>query len=186
MTRASKEKEALLTQEMLKELLHYDPETGLFTWRTSGSGRKTCRVAGTIRTDGYCNIGIGGRSYLLHRLAYLYMTGKWPKHYIDHINGVKGDNRWVNLRGATSEQNMRNRSGYKNSSSNYKGVSWKKGRGFWEVYRKINYKRKHLGYCSCEHEAALVYNQEVEKLHGDFACFNQVYNKFDVEVGPDD
>jgi hypothetical protein len=182
----SKEKEALLTQEMLKELLHYDPETGIFTWRTSGRGRRKSGMAGVLRADGYRNITIAGRVILSHRLAWLYMTGKWPKHYIDHINGVKGDNRWVNLREANLKENGRNRVGRKNTSSRYKGVFRCSENLAWIAQLRGGGSRGYLGRFTCEHEAALAYNQAAEKHHGVFAFFNQVYNKFDVEVGPDD
>ena len=178
----------MLTQKELKELLHYNPETGVFTWRVSPSSTaKVGQVAGhTNKKTSYLQIGLVSKLYQGHRLAWFYMTGEWPRKYIDHINGVKDDNRWVNLREATSQQNMFNKSSLRGSSSNYKGVHWHKITKKWAAQTILNYKNHYLGVFDCEHEAALVYNQFALKQHGEYAFFNQVYNHFDVEVGRDD
>jgi len=100
----------MLTQSELKELLHYDPETGVFTWLVrNGSGVEAGDVAGTLTLRGYWSIRYRRRSYRAHRLAFLYMTGSFPTLDVDHINGARGDNRWCNLREVTSRQNARNR-----------------------------------------------------------------------------
>lgn len=98
-----------LTAGRLRELLHYDPETGVFTRlaRTSNS-IKVGDVAGTADSDGYIQISVDGVLYRAHRLAWLYMTGAWSKGVIDHVNGVKGDNRFANLRPATNAENQQN------------------------------------------------------------------------------
>ena len=178
----------MLTQKELKELLHYNPDTGVFTWRVSPSRTvKVGQVAGhTPKNTGYLQIRLSNKLYQGHRLAWLYMAGEWPRKYIDHINGVRDDNRWVNLREATQRQNAYNRGGMKGSSSNHKGVSWDKWNKKWVVKARSPTKHLNLGYFDCEHEAALVYNQFALKHHGEYALFNQVYNHFDVEVGRGD
>ena len=98
-----------LTQAALKERLHYDPLTGLFQWlgREAGGNRIDPSIAGT-ESNGYWVIGIGGRSYRAHRLAFLYVTGQWPGPCVDHIDGDRLNNKWVNLRDATVHVNVQN------------------------------------------------------------------------------
>ncbi len=100
-----------LTAERLRELVHYDPETGVFTKRLRHSARWTAgRSLGWIqRRWGYRHIKLDGREYKAHRLAFLYMTGAWPAEGVDHINGQKADNRWANLRDADKSENGQNR-----------------------------------------------------------------------------
>ena len=113
-----------LTQEELKELLHYDPDTGVFTWKKGRQGRiKKGGIAGNEDQSGYCKIVVKGKRYGAHRLAFLYMEGYFPEHQVDHINRDRGDNRWVNLREATHTCNMRNCSRSKNKKHDLpKGV----------------------------------------------------------------
>lgn len=89
----------MITQERLKELLHYDPETGVLTWTKATSNRIAVGdVAGNIGVPGYIDIRVDGVLYKAHRLAVLWMTGSFPEADTDHINGMRADNRWVNLR----------------------------------------------------------------------------------------
>lgn len=116
-------KDKTLTQERLKEVLHYEPENGLFTWRINTSVAKPGERAGCDHGMGYRNIGIDYKKYLEHTLAYLYMTGEMPPFEIDHINGDKADNRWVNLRSATRSQNGHNKpNGRRGSGGGFPGV----------------------------------------------------------------
>lgn len=108
-----------LTQEYLKSILHYAPETGIFTWIVCLSNRaKIGSIAGTIRNNGYSKINIGGQLYYAHRLAWLYMTGKWPKEHVDHKDNVRANNKWKNLREATYSQNNKNRASYGTTDKN--------------------------------------------------------------------
>jgi len=99
----------MLTQERLKELLEYNPDTGEFIRiKDSGNKWKAGQVAGHLHCSGYVVINIDRKIYKAHRLAFFYMTGKWPKHQIDHINGKRSNNSWRNLREATHAQNQQN------------------------------------------------------------------------------
>lgn len=103
----------MLTAERLREILHYDPETGVFTWRVKHGRGTSVRHPGdefgTALCKGYRMGGLLGRQYSVHRLAFLYMTGEWPKADVDHVNRVRSDNRWANMREATRSQNLANR-----------------------------------------------------------------------------
>ena len=91
----------MITQSELKELLNYDPATGVFTWLVSRGRVKASSVAGHVHSRGYIVIMVDGRRHLAHRLAFVYMTGTFPDDQVDHINEIKADNRWINLREAT-------------------------------------------------------------------------------------
>ncbi len=98
-----------ITRECLRSILDYDAETGVFTWRVTKSNRAPAgSIAGVVGVIGYVVIGVDKRRLLAHRLAFVWMTGELPEE-IDHINGVRSDNRWVNLRPCTRSQNNANR-----------------------------------------------------------------------------
>ncbi len=115
----------MVTQELLKERYNYDPLTGLFTNKVRFNNRAIeGAVAGQVDSEGYMRIGINKKTYMAHRLAWLYHYGCWPKHTIDHINQVKDDNRVVNLRDVSLSTNCFNRGNSKGytqrSSGNYR------------------------------------------------------------------
>lgn len=162
----------MLTQVRLKELLSYNPETGVFTWLAypNAQYRSSARIghpAGSITTRGYRCIGVAGRIYAEHRLAWLYMTGEWPKDQIDHRNGVKTDNHWANLRKATHSQNAMNKTTYKSNTSGHKGVS--RFRDKWAANVSVQGHQKFLGYFTTVEGAAAAVAEARTKLHGDFA-----------------
>ena len=124
----------LPTQESVQAVLHYDPKTGVFTNRVDRNPRALKgSVAGYINTIGYTVIQIGGRKLHAHRLAWLYMTGEWPAHEIDHVNRIRSDNRFVNLRQATSTQNKHNTTDRVTNTSGHRGVTWHKHRQKWQA-----------------------------------------------------
>jgi len=157
------------TREEVLSRLHYDPESGAFTWRRTG------KPAG-FRDRGYIKIGfvIDGRSRArkAHRLAWLYVYGEWPKHEIDHINGVRHDNRIANLREATRSQNRFNVPKGKTNTSGYKGVFQEGEGGKWIA--KLVHKKKQcwLGRYATPELAALAYDKAAETVFGQFASLN--------------
>src|SRR6266850_3791104 len=98
----------MITAERLHEVLHYEPSTGILRWKITAGGAVTGKVAGNVTIRGYRLVSIDGQRYMSHRLAWLYMTGSWPKEEIDHRNGMGSDNAWNNLREATHSENMQN------------------------------------------------------------------------------
>jgi hypothetical protein len=159
-----------LTQERLKVLLHYDPETGIFTRLVqTGSRTRVGDVAGGVNVHGYRQVGVCGRLYYAHRLAWLYMTGEWPPHHTDHINGDRDDNRWPNLRLATHAQNLANSRKSKNNTSGLKGVSWDARKRKW--FAQITVSRRHhfLGYFDDPTSAHGAYIDAAEKHFVQFA-----------------
>ncbi len=149
--------EDLLSADQLRELLAYDCDTGVFTWRVTRTGTAIAgSVAGCIDNKGYRCILIHRKRYKAHRLAWLHVYGVWPSMDLDHINQVKDDNRIANLREATASQNMRNRPIFKNNTSGFVGVSLDKRAGKWTAKIRVNGRRDHLGYfhtAEAAHEA---------------------------------
>jgi len=162
----------LLTQERLKELLEYNPDTGIFIWRKTRGGAHKGRVTGRHKCNGYLEIKIDYRLYRAHRLAWLYIYGKFPNNLIDHINCVTDDNRIANLREATNSQNQMNRKGFKNNKSGYKGVSFHKKANKWKAQISINNVNTYLGSFDNKEDAAEAYRKASALLHGDFAYSN--------------
>lgn len=156
-----------ITQSYLKEILNYDPETGLFTWKVEKDRNISgADIAGYLdKSDGYFRIRIGKRHYKAHRLAWLYIHGRWPSEQIDHINRNRSDNRLCNLRECTHAQNQQNRSSVKKSSSKYLGVSWDNLRSKWRAQIQINGKNKNLGAFDTEAEANEAYLAAKAELH---------------------
>ena len=157
----------MLTQTELKRLWDYNPSTGIFTRLVRNNGRVNVGdVADSLRLDGYIQIQISGKTYLCHRLAWLYMTGNFPNEQTDHLNGIRHDNRWVNLRDATNSINQQNQRGPKsNNKSGHLGVSWYTRNGKWRADIKVNGKSFHLGTFDDVHEAAECYLSKKRELH---------------------
>jgi len=132
--------EALLTQDRLKQLLWYNPCSGNFR------SCRTYKVVGTLRKDGYIKISVNNRSYLAHRLAWLYVNGEWPTGQIDHINHDRSDNRISNLRDVDNRENHKNETLSSNNTSGVIGVYWKKSTGKWWAGIKVDGRMIHLGY----------------------------------------
>lgn len=157
----------ILTAARLRELLHYDPETGVFTWRVRKGNRiHVGDVAGTPNGRGYLVIRVDGTLYLAHRLAWLHAHGEWPPKYIDHKDAVR-DHNWIdNLRPATNSENQQNQHGARcDSTSGVRGVHWYKHRGKWLAYIEINGKRKFLGYFVAKEDAIAARQLAEAMLH---------------------
>lgn len=136
----------MLTQKELKHHLHYNKRTGIFKWRrpTSNCVQKG-DVAGCLHNNGYLSIGIKGKEYLLHRLAFLYVKGYFPENHIDHKDRNPLNNRWKNLREVSSRCNRRNSKVYKHNSTGVSGISYNEKQHRWSAYIYINNEQKYLG-----------------------------------------
>ncbi|MFP5513282.1 MAG: HNH endonuclease [Alphaproteobacteria bacterium] len=158
-----------LTQSRLRELFDYDPLTGLFTRRVSLGGSKAGTVAGSLNGWGYVKFNIDGKPYKGHRLAFLWMNGKFPDGDVDHINRIRSDNRWANLREATPRQNNGNSSMSRKNTSGVKGVTWHKKAKKWQAQIGINGGTKHLGLFANIDDAAEAYQAASIRHFGGFA-----------------
>ena len=116
----------MLTQAELKENLIYFPDDGIFMWKVSRRSAKANTIAGGGNKKGYIMIGLNQKQYFAHILAWLYVTGEYPKGDLDHIDGNKQNNSFSNLREATRSQNCMNRKKASNNTTGYKGVSFNK------------------------------------------------------------
>lgn len=154
-------KNCTLTQERLKELLRYAPDTGAFYWR-SGAGNAVKRFdkAGYKNSAGYISIKIDGKLYFAHRLAWLYMAGEWPKNQIDHINRARHDNTFCNLRDVTIRENHHNAK----HNNDYVGVSFHRIKEKWgaSIYKDkrlhhLGYFITHLAACCARHQEDISY-----------------------------
>jgi len=135
----------MLDLDKLRQRVHYDKETGIFKSLVKTNRWEVGQVLGSKTEDGYLSIMVEGRNYLLHRLAFLLVEGKFPKELVDHINCVRDDIRWLNLRHACHTLNARNTLMAKNNSSGVKGVSWHKRAGKWQAFVSVNSKPVYLG-----------------------------------------
>ena len=169
-----------LTQKRLKERVNYNPDTGIFTWKARLLNEFKSEInmnkfnsqlldnpVGTKKNDGYLILLIDGKSYRLHRLAWLYVYGVMPDSDIDHINSVRDDNRICNLRQATRSENMQNlkKAMINNKSSGLLGVSYDKK--LQKFYSRIGIKgkRKYLGFFKTPEEAHAAYLNAKRELH---------------------
>lgn len=153
-----------LTAERLRSLLIYEPDTGIFRWHIP---RKRCvvgEIAGCLRQNGSWQIRLDGHLYRAHRLAWLYMTGKWPVDEIDHKNRISSDNRWDNLREATRLQNQVNV--VLSNSTGYSNVDRVGGR--YRAKARFNGKTRHLGMADTAREAHAIAVEARREIHGDF------------------
>jgi hypothetical protein len=139
----------MITQEQLKEVLHYCPETGVFTWLTSSKGRRKGSEAGTVyrKANGksYRRLCLRYVNYAVHRLAVLYVTGAFPENEVDHEDGNGLNNRWNNLREVTRAQNVKNKRLQQNNTSGVMGVSWHTRDRRWLSAISVDGNRKFLG-----------------------------------------
>ncbi|EOA3027108.1 HNH endonuclease signature motif containing protein [Yersinia enterocolitica] len=150
----------MITQPELKHFLHYEPETGLFTWLKKNSNRvKVGDVAGSVSDNGYIHIRLNRHLHKAHRLAWLYVHGKWPRNVIDHINTIRADNRICNQRDVTRTINSSNLSEIFSSASGYTGVTWCKGTEKWRVKIQFNGKHYHIGRYKNIDEAVEAYKK---------------------------
>lgn len=155
-----------LTVERARELLNYDPLTGIFTWRLGRPGAKKGAIVGCDNKNGYQKIMLDRRAYLGHRLAWFIAYGSWPDDGIDHINGNKYDNRIANLRQATTTMNGENRRKAQiNNTSGFLGVSWDSGCKSFRASIRVQGKYRSLGRFLDPAEAYQAYLTAKRQLH---------------------
>ena len=157
-----------LNAARLRELLHYDPETGIFTNRIKRSRKIVAgQAAGSInKILRYVVIGIDGDTWLAHRLAFLWITGEWPKGKADHRAGDRANNRWANLRDLTHAANIQNvTTARRNNTSGMLGASRDKRGGKWRAAIVVNYKQVHIGTYSTAELAHAAYVEAKRRLH---------------------
>lgn len=156
---------AVLTLDKLKERLDYDPDTGIFMWLVQRGRVKIGAVAGYGDGDGYLQIKIDGKHCRAHRLAWLYMTGEWPKAGVDHVNGIRDDNRFCNLREATCAENLQNAGLLHRNTSGFIGVDLDQRRNKWRAKISADGRRKYLGYFTSPEAAYAAYLEAKAQLH---------------------
>lgn len=160
-----------LSAARLRELLHYDQITGVFTWRISRHTAKAGDVAGSATGNGYWRVKLDKRQYKAHRLAWLYVTGEWPEGHLDHKNRVRSDNAFLNLRPCTQMQNTQNRPARRGTATGVKGVTLSE-EGNFMARISVNKRVRYLGtFKSLEH-AKRVYNEAASTFYKEFAHIN--------------
>ena len=173
-----------LTKELLDELLHYDMNTGYFTWKVrarcyfksesswkSWNTRYSNTRVGSIDGKGYLHVSIFKKLYRLHRLVFLHLYGEIPK-YVDHINRDKTDNRIENLRPCDCKGNAGNSGVHSHNTSGYRGVSLNSKTGKYHAQIKIHGKQTYIGRFDTKIEAAVAYNKKAQEHFGEFATIN--------------
>lgn len=162
--------ESDLTPELVRECLHYDPDTGIFTWLKPprhGGKAKVGDVAGTPTLNNRVTIGIFKHRLYAHRLAWFYVHGRWPEKNIDHIDGNPSNNKLSNLREANQHENMQNlsRTPKKSNKSGFVGVSWCKAKRKWVAAIRIDGKQTQLGRFETAELAHAAYCEAKAKHH---------------------
>ena len=155
-----------ITQAEVAEILSYCPDTGVFTWKVSrrGGKAKAGQEAGHINPRGYRVINLVGAKFKAHRLAFLLMTGDWPTQHVDHINGVKDDNKWCNLREVSNGINAQNlKKAHQDSTTGLLGVTQYRGR--FKAQIMVNGQIRRLGTFSTPEVAHEVYLSHKRKAH---------------------
>ena len=154
-----------ITQSELKSQLHYDQDTGIFTMLVSNRKSRIGSISGCL-SNGYIRIYLNRKLYYAHRLAWLYIHGVIPTNQIDHINGVKSDNRTANLREATNVQNGQNLTeSHVGNKSGYLGVNWNNPAGKYQARIALNGKQINLGLYKTAELASEAYLAKKREIH---------------------
>ena len=148
----------------VKDILDYDPETGIFTWRVARGGMKPGAKAGGRNPGGYTTVSIDSKSVYLHRLAWLLVYGAWP-NIIDHINGVRDDNRIANLRDVSGTENQQNRRSPPRSKKSGAPLGVTRNNRKWRATISMNNKNVALGTYKTQREAHEAYLAAKRELH---------------------
>lgn len=157
--------EAHLTAHRLRELLHYDPATGIFTWASPPRGRSLTSPVGSFDVQGYLTIRLDYVRYKAHRLAWMHHFGEFPIGFVDHINRNKADNRIENLRVVTNSENQQNRTAPITNTSGHKGIHMARRPRKWKAQAWLHGKPHHFGYFDLIEDAVAAYEKGVAALH---------------------
>ena len=154
-----------LSVDRLRDVLDYDPDTGIFRWRVTLCRRvRAGAIAGTLGSNGYRATHIDGRRHYSHRLAWLYVTGACPRDQIDHINGIRDDNRFCNLREVDNSANGQNRArADRDSATGLLGVSPHRSR--FRAQIRLNGRQRYLGTYTTAEEAHKAYVGAKLRIH---------------------
>lgn len=152
-----------LTQDRLQEILKYSPESGEFRWVCPRLDALSRQRAGFETSSGYWAINISKIRFFAHRLAWLYVHGKWPDGDIDHLNGDKLDNRLSNLRDVPRRTNSENQR--EGRRGGLLGTAFHKSSGKWRAVIGVNYTQRTLGYFDTAEQAHEAYKAEKRKVH---------------------
>lgn len=155
----------MITFDEARNLLDYDQHTGLFTWKVSAGTAKAGSVAGTPHERGYIQVGVRGKRYFAHRLAWLMTHAVWPSDQLDHINGDPSDNRLVNLRECNTAENQQNQGLHRDNTSGFTGVTWHASRGRWQAQIKAHGRNLYLGLHESPEQAYEAYLAAKADLH---------------------
>lgn len=177
-----KEKASGLTQDSLKKLVDYNPDTGVMTWKVREvnrsqdktwnkvwAGKEVGYVSGKDQGSRHRIAVVNHVQYGVHRLVVLFMTGSWPDGEVDHINGKHADNRWCNLRVVTGQQNKWNRGPLKHNKLGVRGVWYNAKMEKYNAYIEYNYVRYNLGWYKDLDEAIDARTKAAVKFYGDYA-----------------
>lgn len=164
-----------ITAEIARDRLDYDPDTGIMKWKNHKCKPYIGRVIGTKGGGGYLRVTMTvdgvARAFLIHRLAWLIIHGRWPKDQIDHINGIRTDNRLSNLRECNQAENNANTKLYKNNQSGVKGIYWEADRNCWSAYITENKKLRRIGRFKTKEEAVEARKQAFEDYYREFCRY---------------
>lgn len=152
-------------KDKIRSVVSYNPETGVFVRLVAAPNSTVGSILGSVNKHGYIVFSFLGKIQYAHRLSWLYMTGEWPTKTIDHINGIRSDNRWSNLRHVSKQGNCQNRTRMKIGKQSPIGVHFDKSRRLWLASITASYKTKFLGYANSEKDAELLYLTAKAKLH---------------------
>jgi len=163
-----------ITIERLRALLDYEPATGHFLWKVRRNAFRGAVNPGSIAgfvdaSTGYVRIGIDGRHYLAHRLAWFFTHGRWPAGEIDHANRNRADNSLGNLREATRSENAHNTPRRADNTSGYRGVHWAPKQRRWYARIAVDGVTRSLGGHASAEAAAAAYAEAAKHYYGEFA-----------------